>query len=122
MKKIIFLVIALVSSTILFAQNQSKTDSTAKGVYSCPMHPEVTSDKPGKCPKCGMDLVLVKEKVFSCPMHPEMASDTPGKCAKCGMNMVKAKTFMCPMHAGEMSHKPGKCPKCGMAMVEKKKA
>jgi hypothetical protein len=26
-------------------------------VYTCPMHPEVTSDKPGKCPKCGMKLV-----------------------------------------------------------------
>jgi hypothetical protein len=26
-------------------------------VYTCKMHPEVTSDKPGKCPKCGMDLV-----------------------------------------------------------------
>ena len=25
--------------------------------YSCPMHPEVTSDKPGKCSKCGMELV-----------------------------------------------------------------
>ena len=25
--------------------------------YSCPMHPEVTSDKAGKCSKCGMDLV-----------------------------------------------------------------
>ena len=24
--------------------------------YSCPMHPEVRSDKPGKCPKCGMEL------------------------------------------------------------------
>ena len=26
-------------------------------VYTCPMHPEVISDKPGKCPKCGMALV-----------------------------------------------------------------
>ncbi len=24
--------------------------------WSCPMHPEVTSDKAGTCPKCGMDL------------------------------------------------------------------
>ena len=25
--------------------------------YVCPMHPEVVSDHPGSCPKCGMDLV-----------------------------------------------------------------
>nr|WP_305050137.1 heavy metal-binding domain-containing protein [Elizabethkingia bruuniana] len=25
------------------------------------MHPEVVSDKPGKCPKCGMNLVPQKE-------------------------------------------------------------
>ena len=25
-------------------------------IYSCPMHPEVTSNKPGKCSKCGMNL------------------------------------------------------------------
>jgi hypothetical protein len=31
-------------------------------VYTCPMHSDVVSDKPGKCPKCGMDLVLVKPK------------------------------------------------------------
>ncbi len=29
----------------------------AKEIYYCPMHPDQTSDKPGKCPICGMDLV-----------------------------------------------------------------
>jgi Cu(I)/Ag(I) efflux system membrane fusion protein len=28
-----------------------------KAAYACPMHPEARSDKPGRCPKCGMDLV-----------------------------------------------------------------
>jgi hypothetical protein len=32
----------------------------AATVYTCPMHPEVTSDKPGTCPKCGMALVKKK--------------------------------------------------------------
>ena len=30
------------------------------GTYYCPMHLEEISDKPGKCPKCGMDLELKK--------------------------------------------------------------
>ena len=31
-------------------------------MYMCPMHPDVTSTEPGKCPKCGMDLVKSKKK------------------------------------------------------------
>ncbi len=30
--------------------------------YACPMHPEVTSTKPSKCPKCGMALRLLNER------------------------------------------------------------
>ncbi len=32
-----------------------KIDS-ADVIYACPMHPEVQSKEPGKCPKCGMKL------------------------------------------------------------------
>lgn len=37
-------------------------------IYTCPMHPEMTSGKPGKCPKCGMTLVIkgeVKDEMHS---------------------------------------------------------
>lgn len=38
-----------------------------KTIYTCPMHPEIVSDEPGKCPKCGgMDLVP-KEQVNTAP-------------------------------------------------------
>ena len=38
----------------------SKMISAAK--YTCTMHPEVISDTPGHCPKCGMTLVPIKKK------------------------------------------------------------
>jgi len=42
-------------------QPSSGAASTNKTVqYTCTMHPEVVQDKPGKCPKCGMDLVEKK--------------------------------------------------------------
>jgi Cu(I)/Ag(I) efflux system membrane fusion protein len=66
-------------------------------IYTCTMHPEVTSDKPGNCPICGMKLVKKEIKkedfdklVYTCPMHPEIRSDKPGKCPICGMNLEKS--------------------------------
>jgi hypothetical protein len=34
---------------------------TGKVIYTCVMHPEVQSDKPGRCPICGMKLVPKKD-------------------------------------------------------------
>ena len=36
--------------------SDTKSDATA-GPYQCPMHSEVRSDRPGKCPICGMKMV-----------------------------------------------------------------
>lgn len=31
--------------------------------YTCPMHPEIVSDRPGRCPECGMALVIKDDKL-----------------------------------------------------------
>ena len=31
--------------------------SSGEAAYVCPMHPDVTASAPGRCPKCGMQLV-----------------------------------------------------------------
>ena len=43
------------AATTTTAREPATTRSAA--LYTCPHHPEVSSDKPGKCPKCKMKLV-----------------------------------------------------------------
>lgn len=41
------------------AAEHSESDQASKpsqARYVCPMHPDVSSDQPGKCPRCGMAL------------------------------------------------------------------
>jgi Cu(I)/Ag(I) efflux system membrane fusion protein len=66
MKKNIILTAITLCAIIAFACNNNtpKTDNKdlpaieiTKVSYTCPMHAEIHSDKPGKCPICGMDLV-----------------------------------------------------------------
>jgi Cu(I)/Ag(I) efflux system membrane fusion protein len=64
--------------------------------YYCPMHPQVTSDEPGRCPICTMDLVpfvnagkKAEPKIifYRHPMNPEITADTPQKDSM-GMDFI----------------------------------
>ncbi len=76
-----------------FGQDQQPPEQI---VYVCPMHPDVQSKLPGKCPKCNMKLVATKagtissDEFYVCPMHPDVVSNQPGNCPKCKMKLVKA--------------------------------
>ena len=104
-------------------QSDAVTGAETSASYVCPMHPEVTSDTPGSCPKCGMDLVPQAEAgehvhhghhaepateptgPYTCPMHPDVASDTPGSCPKCGMDLVQQAEAGKHAHGGHGGHK-----------------
>src|SRR5437660_1668306 len=44
------------------SEHNYEQEHEKKQKYTCPMHPEVVTDYPGKCPKCGMTLVPLKPK------------------------------------------------------------
>jgi FtsP/CotA-like multicopper oxidase with cupredoxin domain len=60
-------------------------------VFTCPMHAEVISEEPGRCPECGMKLMPTASTAsYVCPMHPEVVSEEQGRCPECGMKLMPA--------------------------------
>ena len=105
-KKIIIaaiIVFALLVPTYLLIapDHQSEITAGAKQLYTCGMHPNIISDKPGDCPICGMKLVPIKNNnqsdppqgkerkilYWRAPMDPNEIYDHPGK-SKMGMDLV----------------------------------
>lgn len=71
MKKLMLMAVAILFSVAtVFAASTTNgkmaADTTKKGkhakvVYTCPMHTDVVAYKPGKCPKPGCGMTLVKK-------------------------------------------------------------
>ena len=110
-KAIMFLIVGILlgaGATYLLLPKAGPAVTTlqegAKQLYSCGMHPQVISDKPGNCPICGMELTPIRGTAQSpgtaaaaktdrkilywrAPMDPTEIYDRPGK-SKMGMDLV----------------------------------
>lgn len=111
LRTLVILISSLLITPVLFARGSFAYQESS--VYSCSMHPEVQSSKPGKCPKCGMKLVAQRPSDQQAP-----AASQPPASGNRTLEVVKQlDEYTCSMHPDIRTNAPGKCPKCGMTLV-----
>ena len=132
--KNILLLVALIIGSGVFAQTTTTTETkttvtTTKTPvkakhYYCPMCDGVSSDKEGKCPKCGMAMVSMEkgtEAKYCCAKCDWTIAPVKGHCPESTQTVMKDGTLSCVY----CHDKSGKCTKCGAEMerieIKKKK-
>ena len=90
-------------------------------VYTCPMHPEVRQNHPGRCPKCNMRLVPEGEVSHGHPHEHvshsvQPAAPAPANAPGTTPPEPGGTVYTCPMHPEVRQDHPGTCPKCGMTL------
>ncbi len=67
-----FALLILMLGLIVACNSEKEKQVHVHDEYTCPMHPQITQDKPGTCPICGMDLVKKSGAVQSVAVSEEM--------------------------------------------------
>lgn len=62
LRKYVFLLFIAISLLFINScKEKSKTLNSDETIYSCTMHHQVREEKPGPCPICGMEMVIVPD-------------------------------------------------------------
>ena len=83
------------------AATTTAVEQKAADVYFCPMHPTVTSDKPGSCPICGMALVKRTEPAPAAATGTDLSAVSLSPEQRVTANVRTAKVIM-DTHTGEL--------------------
>ena len=83
------------------ADSADEHNHDGETIYTCPMHPHIRQNTPGKCSICAMTLVPVADK------SKKTASNQPA--TKEGEDR-----YICPMMCTPPSTQEGRCPVCAM--------
>ena len=115
MKRILITAIVLATYSFASAQDMKGMDMGKKVMkeqpqpvtYTCVMHPEIHSSKPGNCPKCGMKLIREKPKLTKQQQpvenNTEKKNDANSDTMKMDhMNMQKDTSNMKSMKMGDL--------------------
>jgi len=89
-------------------------DESGLATYTCPMHPEIIQNAPGRCPICGMHLVPQSTSSGHGGDHPPTPPTKETPPAPPALPVSGASLYTCPMHPEIIRDAPGRCPICGM--------
>jgi len=75
--------------------SQSREAVQQTGLYTCSMHPDIRTNGPGKCPKCGMALVPVSPEItdyYDLKLESSPAAPKPNEKVRLRFAIINPKT------------------------------